>query len=1291
MPEMKFNRFLIILILIGNALFAQSKKIEIPWSEPNITGKIKSISGFRKESQKNIPQSLNLRWDENGPTYSYRWPDQFSARPGSQRIKNIIWAEVNDKEKQRLASIKLPSQFGIDLNASMARNQWYSVISFNPYVRVNGKLQKIQSFMLDYDFGLKGSSQRVNGIVNSVLAEGEWFKFQISETGVYRLDRNFLDGLGMNLTQIDPSLIKIYGHGGKPLPLLNSDNLYFDIPEVPIKVIGGEDGSFDSGDYILFYGQGVMGFDEENDSHFNPYSNETYYFITANGAPGLRIGPMLEPSGLVDIVFEDYQSLKYHESDQYSPAKVGRRWFGNRFDIQNQQEYSFHFPGRISTYPIQVKVRAAAASEVPTSLQVSVNGTSVDPLNFNPINDPTLLSVDSFVQEFQLSSETINVAMSYNNSGNPSSIGYLDYVQVTATLPLRGNNSTFEFYNEVAATSTGIGLYQISQAQNIQEIWAIEDPIHISSKLNESESETFSFKTVLGTATSYVAITSGDYLEPTRPDNYQVVNQNIKGTLFNGPSGFQDIDYLIVTPRALKVSAEQLATHHRMRSNLSVRVVTTEDIYTEFSSGKQDISAVRNLVRYVYDNASSPFTRLNYLCLFGDTSVDFKDRLSGNNNMVPTYHTLSSVDTFNSFMSDDFFGMMDPDEGTMSSSHSLDLAVGRILVDDPAQAQRIVTKITSYNDESSFGQWRNNFVIISDDVDIGWEYRALEVTLDSIADRVSAEKPFINVKKIHTDAFQQETSAGGNRYPEAREAIENAIEVGALVVNYFGHGGEDGLAKEFIYTKETAQNLRNDKNYPCFVTVTCEFSKFDNPLRITAGELTFWNEQGGAGSLITTTRSVSVTLGVDFNTLLSEYLFGFGQDLPPAPAEALRLTKNLIGSNNKRVIFYIGDPAMHLAFPKKQIRLTAINDKPLSLENDTLKALSRIKLSGTVLDPNGNLMPNYNGILEVKVFDKELERSTLGNDGVRDNGTDYDGDGNTTNLLLMDFKTLGEVMFNGQATVSQGEFDFEFIVPRDIQVPVGPGKVSFYSRRSSQFEDQTGYDLSLLVGSLNENAPQDNIGPEIELFMNDENFISGGTTNDNPILLVNLSDESGLNTTGGIGHDLIAILDGDTANPNVLNEYYQANVDDFTNGKAQFKLRDLSDGPHSLQVKAWDTYNNFSIATIDFIVSGGDVIKISNVLNYPNPFVDYTEFWFNHNRPFEPLDVIVQVFSVSGKLVWNHHQTVITEGYLSRDIIWDGRDDFGDKIGKGVYVYKLSVRSSLSGKRAEKYEKLVIL
>ena len=491
------------------------------------------------------------------------------------------------------------------------------------------------------------------------------------------------------------------------------------------------------------------------------------------------------------------------------------------------------------------------------------------------------------------------------------------------------------------------------------------------------------------------------------------------------------------------------------------------------------------------------------------------------------------------------------------------------------------------------------------------------------------------------------------------------------------------MAGEFIYTKEIATGLQNRFRYPLIVTVTCEFTKFDLPTRITAGELTYWNPTGGAIALITTTRSIFVSLGVEYNDELAPVLFGFGQNVPVPPAEALRLAKNSIGITRplRRVVFYIGDPAMSLAFPKKEVKLTTLNGVPIAQATDTLKALSRVRMGGEVVNESGTLLSGYNGILEAKVFDKRVQRQTLGNDGVLRNGQ----------LDIMDFTTLGETLFNGQATVANGQFEFEFVVPRDIQIPVGNGRVSLYSNKDSDLEDQAGYNLDIMVGGLDENAPEDNKGPLIKLFMNDESFVSGGITNDSPILIAKLEDENGINTASGIGHDMVAILDGDESNPFVINEYYQAEVDDFTKGTATYPFRDLEEGLHTLTLKAWDVYNNSSTAEIQFIVAGNDALEITRVLNYPNPFVDYTEFWFNHNRPFEPLDVQVQVFTVTGKVVWTKNQIVSTDGFLSRDIAWDGRDDFGDRIGKGVYVYKITVKSTLTNKRVEKFEKLVIL
>ncbi|MBT8377395.1 MAG: type IX secretion system sortase PorU, partial [Bacteroidia bacterium] len=718
-----------------------------------------------------------------------------------------------------------------------------------------------------------------------------------------------------------------------------------------------------------------------------------------------------------------------------------------------------------------------------------------------------------------------------------------------------------------------------------------------------------------------------------------------------------------------------------------VKVVELPKIYNEFNCGNPDVAAIRNFVRYVYTNASSPQNRLKYLCLFGDGSYDYKDRIQNNTNIVPAWYSLNSFSLTNSFVSDDFYAMMDDNEGTMSNGDRMDLAVGRILAEDPQRAREMVDKIDLYYQQEAYGSWRNNVIMISDDVDISWE-RILQETTDGIGNSIEAEKPFINVVKIHSDAFQQESSAAGNRYPQVATAIKDAIEVGALVVNYFGHGGEDGLAKERIFDKDDAQEINNICRFNCFVTVTCEYTKFDDPNRQTAGEFTFWNKNGGAIALITTTRQIFVTVGVSYNEVLDDYLFAFNSNEYPSMAEALRRTKidnNIAGISQKRLVYFIGDPAMKLAFPKPNIRLSRVNDVPITQPIDTLKALSYAKLAGEVTDVNGNILSNYNGILTATVFDKNIQRQTLANDNVTQNGQ----------TIILDFNTLGEVIFKGQATVENGLFEFDFIVPRDIGIPIGNGKVSFYAQTNSPLSDQAGASFDVKIGGIDENAAEDNIGPVINLFMNDENFVSGGITNESPTLLAKLQDENGINTASGIGHDITAIIDGDETNPFVLNDYYQANVDDYKNGKVSFAFRDLEPGPHTLTLKAWDVYNNSSTAEIQFTVYDKDEeLVIDNVLNYPNPFVDYTEFWFNHNS-IDPLDISVQIFTVSGKLVrtLNGQTTGGNKAVssLSKDIVWDGRDDFGDKIGKGVYIYKLKVKSQRLNKQVEKIQKLVIL
>ena len=763
-------------------------------------------------------------------------------------------------------------------------------------------------------------------------------------------------------------------------------------------------------------------------------------------------------------------------------------------------------------------------------------------------------------------------------------------------------------------------------------------------------------------------------------------NQNLKEDIFlNNQNVTEPVDYIIIARSDMIFQAERLAQINRDNNNLNVQVVDVQHIYNEFSSGNQDISAIRNFVRYVYSNQSNE-NALKYICLFGDASFDYKDRIASNTNIIPSWYSLNSFSLSSSYVSDDFFGMMDFNEGLMSSSNKLDIAVGRILADSNDRAVDLVDKIESYYSQDSFDDWRNKLIVISDDVDEPWE-NIIQSTSNNIADLISENKPFFNTKKILSDAYNQETSSGGERYPEVKNQIINGMKQGALVINYFGHGGEDGIARERIFDKIDASEVINENKLNCFVSVTCEFTKFDNPNRDTAGEFLYWNKKGGSIALITTTRQIFVSVGVEFNLTLEDYLFSLNSDSYTSMAEALRLTKidpSISNSDQRRLVFFIGDPAMKLSIPEPDIKITQINDIPITDFNSSMRGLDLINIKGEVQDNNGLIIDSYQGELTATIYDKEIQRSTLGNDGTTDN---------LGNPIILDYNTLGEVLFRGQSTVSDGSFEFNFVVPKDVGMQVDYGKFSFYAKENNNLTDKNGYDLSVLIGGINENAEEDNIGPEIDLFMNDESFVSGGITNENPNLIVKLFDTNGINTSSGVGHDITAVIDNNESNSFRLNEYYLANIDDYQNGTVNFPLNNLSPGPHTLRLKAWDVYNNSSESEIDFIVfdENQDLI-IDNLLNYPNPFINYTEFWFNHNSSTN-LDVTIQIFTISGRLV----KTIngITESSagsnFSRDFSWDGRDDFGDKVAKGVYVYKVSVRSQSLDKQVSKIEKLVIL
>mgnify|MGYP003740850881 CR=1 FL=1 len=1282
------NNITLLIIFLCFFSFSQQKQFSIEWE-----GHRTLETAFAKISVPSFQANHFSYSSDEGLVYFSEWQESSFIDENSVSLTDVVFEQMTKTDLKDLDASLISTDIDFQLKNVSARGKRSVYFELKPIVKDGNGFKRIVSFTVNYSNGITNRVSNASSfftITNSVLNTGEWYRFYADTSGVHRLSANFLSQLGINLNAINPRSIKIYGNGGEMLPYLNSSDAPIDLTENAIEVVGGEDGRFDSQDYILFYAKGPQGFNQEHNTNLNLYTDKTYYYINISGGDGKRISSITQPEAIPNLIVDKFQHYDFYEVDDFNLVKLGRRWFGDKFDIETQRKYTFEIPDIDTSTPVKVKITFGSVSEFVSSMSVNINGNAASNVNLPAINPDAFIYATNatFIDNTNISNDNLEIDLEYDNGGNPIAAAYLDYINIEATRALNFSDEQLFFQNNAVATSSGVVQYNVSNASNISEIWDVTDVFNVQSVVNQNQNSEFSFKTNAGQLRKYVAFSVSDAITPKRETNSQVTNQNLKGTIFLDSQGlFQDIDYLLITPQLFLNQAERLAQINRNQNNLNVKVVTLQEIYNEFSSGSQDIAGIRNFVRYVYNNASAPEKRVKYLGLFGDASYDYKDRVNNNTNFVPSWFSLNSFSVTNSLISDDFYGLMDANEGTLSTANRLDIAVGRMLVDSPQRAKDVVDKIKAYYAEDSYGSWRNNILLVSDDVDKPFE-SILQQTTDDVATDVKMEKPFFNSIKIHSDAFQQQSSSGGDRYPEVNEAFKNAIDVGVLLVNYFGHGGELGLADERIFDINDSQTINNNCRFNCFVTVTCEYTKYDNPDLQTAGEFTYWNTKGGAVGLITTTRQIFVTVGTNYNEVLEDYLFAYGSNDYPSMAEALRLAKldpQIAGSSQKRLVHFIGDPAMKLAIPRPSIRLTQINDTPISQTTDILQALGRVKLSGEVLDEGGNLLSNYNGILTATVFDKETQRSTLANDNIADsNGT-----------IILDFTTLGEIIFKGQATITNGVFDFNFVVPRDIGIPVGSGKVSFYAKRNNALEDQTGHSFDIQVGGINENAEEDNIGPVINLFMNDENFVSGGITNESPTLLAKLQDDNGINTASGIGHDITAILDGDETNPFVLNDYYQANVDDFTNGVVTFAFRDLEPGLHTLTLKAWDVYNNSSVSEIQFeVFNNNEVLVIDNVLNYPNPFVDYTEFWFNHNSS-DVLDISVQIFTVSGKLVRTLNGQTNTSGKststLSRDIIWDGRDDFGDKIGKGVYIYKLKVKSQRLNKQIEKIEKLVIL
>ena len=1141
----------------------------------------------------------------------------------------------------------------------LSRNTFYDVVKAPGILKETMRRFTVITVSLICLFAPNSKGQRVYK-TNSVLASGIWSKIAIKESGIYKIDLPFLATLGFNTSNIQTGSIRLFGNGGNLLSEANADLPIDDLAENAIMVVDGGDGLFNGSDYFLFYGAGPDRWLKDSlNKRFthqkNIYADSAYYFITIGGT-GKRISSLLVNTPPTTIV-NSFNERIFHELDTINLLSSGKEWLGEEFaDAPGKtlsRSFSITIPNLITSSPSTLISNCVARSiNIPSRFDVRINNQLVQQINM-PSTGAGLY--DLFAQQSQQQSdvllplESLQVNYTYVPGGFNSQ-AWLNFFEIHARRNLVLNSSGQLPFRDWNSVGNNICDFVISNATSTTLVLDITDPLTPVRMQGNFSANEFRFVNDAVRLREYIAFNPANALIPGNAGRLQ--NQDLHNS--------QQTDYLVITNSLLLSQAERLAAFHRQR-NLKVTVVTSDKIFNEFSSGIQDPVAIRDFVKMYFDRYGvTPATRPKYLLLFGDASFDYKNRIPNNTNLVPAYQSKIFLDPLSTYTSDDFFGFLDDNEDINSGliTNLLDVGIGRIPAKNAGEAKNYVDKVINYYSKESFGVWRTNVSFIADDEDNNLHLQDAEL----ITGTVSAN-PTFNIRKIYLDAFQQESGSAGSRYPSVNETINNQIASGTLVFNFIGHGGSARLAEEVILDQPMVNGWSNTNRLPLFVTATCDFAPYDNPFTNSLGENILLRPKTGGIAMMTTTRLV---FSFSNRVMNNNYMLfamhpdangkyrSLGESIMAAKNHTYQTSGDLI---NNRKFTLLGDPAMTLAFPQFKIKTTKLNLVDPLVRTDTLSAGEIVMIEGEITDNNGSLLSILDGTVYPVVFDKPQTITTKANDP---------GSQQTT------FQQQSSILFKGKASVNNGKFSFSFKVPKDINYQYGQGKISYYAEDG--IKDGSDFFNGFIIGGSVTTVDSDQDGPEIKAWLNDEKFVNGSIVNQRPVLILKLADSSGINTSGtGIGHDITAILDNNSNDIFNLNNYYEADLDMYGQGYARFQLPELQPGIHTLKIKAWDVLNNSSEFILDFSVMNDDELVIDHVLNYPNPFTTKTQFWFEHNKPGQDLIVQIHIFSLAGRVVKTIEKTINTDGNRSWEVDWDGRDDFGDKIARGVYVYRLKV------------------
>ena len=1103
-------------------------------------------------------------------------------------------------------------------------------------------------------FVFAGGEVKAQQAMHSALSQGEWWRVRITDEGLYRLSGSDINGLvGCSINDI-----VLCGSIGGPLATTNGQARPDDMEEMAVEVHDNDgDGLFDNDDYILFYATGPdrWSFDSNSSRYFHtrhPYSTVNYVYVSHCVGNHRRIATVdnLSPVG---VTLTDAHCMQIHDVDKVNTHRSGQIWVGERFSTSSREQ-TLTIPLNASRSG-QATIRYALASISTTQSTFTVN-----------IGGQYATHSLGGTFPYKTSSMTLPSAAGYsidiNIQFSPTesmATGYLDYIEVDAEVNLAtgGTAAVFGLY-----PSGGVRQYRVAYATNGTRVWDVTDYNNVSQLPTTQDGSNMTFAIDNATARRILVFSQSQAKTPT--EITKLANQDIHGASLP--------DMVIVCHPSLKSAAQRLASIHSINDQMEVLVVTQDEVFNEFSSGQKDPIAIREMLRMFRSKALAEGVEpVSHLLLFGKGTYDNKDILENNLPTVVTYQTEYSFDDDgSSITSDDIFAYLDDGED-LTVGTTMDVAVGRLPAKSLDEANHLIDKIERYITKSDLlneevrGDWRNSVALLSDDADPSSEGdTSFTVSSEYVARNITEQYPQIIIDKIYADAYVQQSGADGSFYPDVNNALKKRMDYGCLLLNYIGHGSAQYIGTERFMMKSNISSYQNYDRLPYFVTSTCTFGRHDDPTE-TCGSEEFVLAEGGGIACLAATRPISHVQSVNNDMVM------LALDNSNTIGESVQKAKNR--RYTTQALTLLGDPAIRLSIPNNQAVITTINGRPVdTLRNDTALVLSTVTIEGEIHDGNGELADDFDGYIYPEVFDRAKEAYTLANDN---EGCE------------VRFMQQNSLIYRGRANVEKGRFTFSFTVPRDVPYYFDLSRISLYAKTVS--DDARGAYTKLMLGGYDNSVVVREVRPELRLFMNDTNFRNGGITDANPTLLVMLHDSVGINAVGsGLGHDMTAVLDGNSNNTIILNDFYETDISDEMCGSVRYNLSGLAKGRHTITVKVWNIFNYSNSSDIVFYVHGDDSTK-ADFVAYPTPAKSRVRISMEHNIKGSITSASLYIYDMQGRLVRTFTPDINDNSYVVGPIDWSLTTSTGVRVSPGIYIARFELTTS-EGEKIREQGKLVV-